>query len=456
MKQSTVTDMTVGSPLGHLVRFTIPLLIGNLFQQVYNLVDSLVVGNYVGAGALAAVGTCGSLNFLFFSLTSGLAIGMGILAAQAFGARDEKLLRETISSAAWILVLSSLFVTVIGCFAARPLLKLLQVPDSVLDDAQTYLVVTTLGTLAVAFYNGVSAILRALGDSKTPLYFLILASIVNVVLDLLFVLKFHWDVFGVGMATILSQIASCVGSLIYAFLKVPYFRMSREEWKPQKRVVLRSLKIGIPMALQNSIISISTMVLQGVVNSFGEDIMAAYTVIGRVEQLVQQPYSSLGTALTSYAGQNVGACKLRRVRQGFQVSVYMALIFSLALLPVCFFFGNGIIGLFVKDADVIQIGARGLMIDSLFYFSLGMIYVPRSLLNGCGDSAFAMINGTTEVICRILFSQLLTRIAVVGYWGIFITNGLTWTVTALVCIHRYRFGSWRKLDSSGDTETVPA
>lgn len=442
------TDMTRGSVFRHVLMFTFPLLIGNLFQQFYNLVDSLVVGNFVGANALAAVGTCGSLNYLIFALSSGLSVGLGVMAAQAFGARNTRNIRRIVAGGIYILGGAGLIVSVLGYALAQSLLRLLRAPETILPDAVTYLRLICLGTVPVALYNGIASILRAMGDSKTSLYFLIAASLINVVLDLVFVLGLGLGVFGVGLATLISQIASFVISLVYALTRVSVFRLRKEELRFDGAIVKRALILGIPVAAQSSIISVSTMVLQGVVNGFGETVMAAYTVVDRVEQIVQQPYTSLGTALTTFAGQNVGAQRLDRVKQGFRVSVYLALGFSLVLLPIAYVFGPQIIGVFVKEPEVIAIGARALKINSLFYFALGMIYVPRSLLNGCGDSAFAMINGLTEVICRIVYSNVFTRIPMIGCWGIWITTGFTWGTTALVCLHRYFRGGWRRMFDS--------
>lgn len=442
------TDMTRGSVFRHVLMFTFPLLIGNLFQQFYNLVDSLVVGNFVGANALAAVGTCGSLNYLIFALSSGLSVGLGVMAAQAFGARNTRDIRRIVAGGIYILGGAGLIVSVLGYALAQSLLRLLRAPETILPDAVTYLRLICLGTVPVALYNGIASILRAMGDSKTSLYFLIAASLINVVLDLVFVLGLGLGVFGVGLATLISQIASFVISLVYALTRVSVFRLRKEELRFDGAIVKRALILGIPVAAQSSIISVSTMVLQGVVNGFGETVMAAYTVVDRVEQIVQQPYTSLGTALTTFAGQNVGAQRLDRVKQGFRVSVYLALGFSLVLLPIAYVFGPQIIGVFVKEPEVIAIGARALKINSLFYFALGMIYVPRSLLNGCGDSAFAMINGVTEVICRIVYSNVFTRIPMIGCWGIWITTGFTWGTTALVCLHRYFRGGWRRMFDS--------
>ena len=260
--KSNITDMTFGSPSKHILIFAVPLLIGNLFQQLYNMVDALIVGNFVGANALASVGTCGSVSFLFFSLSSGLALGIGIIVAQYFGAKNEEKVRHTIGNSFYVLIAASLVVSLIGIFFSPFIMTLLQCPDIIRADAITYLRTSAFGIIFIALYNGVAAILRALGDSKTPLYFLILSSIVNVVLDLVFVLCFDWAVFGVAFATVVSQAVSAIASLIYAFKKVPYFNLSKAELTPHKTIIINSFKLGVPISLQNSLIAISCIVLQ--------------------------------------------------------------------------------------------------------------------------------------------------------------------------------------------------
>lgn len=444
MKKINMTDMTTGSPARHILTFALPLLLGNLFQQLYNMVDSVVVGNYVGKNALAAVGTCGSMSFLFFSLSSGLAIGIGIIVSQFYGAKDEQQVRNTIANSIYVLVTAALAVSVLGILLCPALLRLLQTPEHIMEDATLYLRTTCAGIIAIALYNGVAAVLRALGDSRTPLYFLILSSVVNVILDLVFVIYCDMGVFGVALATIISQAVSAVTCLLYAYHKVPYFRLTREELRPHKAIILKSFRLGIPMALQSSMIAISCMVLQGVVNSFGDTVMAAFTITSRVEQIIQQPFNSLGTAMTTYAGQNMGAGKPDRVRKGLRQATLMILAFCLLMVPIFFLLGPQIVRIFVKEQDVIEMGYRALRITSLFYFGLGMIYVPRGLLNGCGDTAFSMINGITEVACRIGYSQILLRIPILGYWSVWITTGLTWITVATVCMIRYLSGKWRQ------------
>ncbi|MCH5293333.1 MAG: MATE family efflux transporter [Treponema sp.] len=445
MRKSNITDMTVGSPTRHILLFAMPLLIGNVFQQLYNMVDSVIVGNYVGANALAAVGTCGSMNFFCFSLSAGLSIGIGIVVSQFFGAKNERMVRLTIGNAVFILTVASVIVSVLGFAVCPHVLRLLNCPENILPDSVIYMRTTVCGIIFVAYYNGVASILRALGDSKSPLYFLILSSVVNLALDLVFVLCFGWAVFGVALATCISQAVSAVASAVYAYRRIDYFRLTKSEIHPDGKIIKSSLKIGIPVALQNCMISISMMVLQGVVNTFGEVVMASYTIVMRVEQLVQQPYSSIGAAITNFSGQNLGAGRPERVRQGFLRGTLIVLAFSIAVLPVFWLLGDKIIGVFVRgETEVIAIGSKALRITSVCYFMLGMIYVPRAVLNGCGDSGFAVINGVMEVVGRIGFAPILTRIPSLGFWGIWVTTGITWTITAASCVLRYKTGIWRR------------
>lgn len=443
MKDKHITDMTKGSPTALILRFALPLLFGNVFQQLYTMVDSMIVGNYVGADALAAVGTCGSTSFLFFSLSSGLSIGLSILVSQFFGANNEKQLRATIGNAVYVLLSSSFLVMLLSYLLAPNIFHLLQVPDRIFNDTITYMRTSCFGIVFVAIYNGVAGVLRALGDSKTPLYFLILSSFVNIGLDFFFVLGLHLEVLGVALATIIAQVISAVTCTLYAYNKVSYFRLSREQMKIQPTIIVRSFSLGVPIAMQNSMIAVSCMALQGVVNSYGTTVMAAYTVTGRVEQIVQQGYGALAAALTTYAGQNHGAGRSDRVRLGFRRSTWMAFIFSMILLPIFYLLGESITGIFVKDApDVIEMGAKALRITSVAYFALGMIYVPRAVLNGCGDAGFALLNGISEVLCRIGYSMIFIRVPGLGHWSIWVTTIATWATTAVVCILRYLRGKW--------------
>lgn len=435
--------MTQGNPMKLLLLFTLPMLVGNLFQQLYNMVDSMVIGKCVNANALAAVGCTGSWNYFFFSMSLGMSIGVGVVVAQFVGARDEKNVQRTIVNGLYVLTGISLFMSFLGIVLARPILVLMQTPAVILDDAVVYMQVTSAGLLAVSIFNGASSILRALGDAKTPLIFLAVASVINIGLDLLFVMAFHWSVFGVGLATILAQMIAAIGSFVYAFRRVPEFRIPKEMLHPHRDTMLRCIRIGMPVALQNSMIALSCIALQVVINGFEEVVVAANTALIRLETLVQQPFASLGAALVTYTGQNMGAGDEERVKKGFRASVVLCAAFSLLILPIGFFGAKWFIGLFVNEPEVIAMGVLALRIDVFFYFGLGMIHASRNVLNGTGDASAAMINGIVEVVGRVGFAKPLTMIPAIGVSGIWYTTGITWTLTALFSTGRYLTGKWK-------------
>ncbi len=434
--------MTDGSPAKLLIKFTIPMLIGNLFQQFYNMVDSIVVGRFVGSNALAAVGATGSLNFLFFAMSFGISAGVGVVVSQYFGAERMDMVEKSIINGMYLLAAVSALMGVIGIASARWVLAALDTPEIILDDAVVYMRVSCAGILAIAAYNGVASVLRALGDSKTPLYFMVVACFINIGLDLLFVIEFEWSVFGVALATVIAQMVAAVGAFSYALYKIPYFHIKKENRPLRQDIISRCFTLGLPIALQNALIAFSCIFLQKVVNGFGESVVAANTALGRIEQLVQQPYNSLGAAITTYTGQNIGAGKIDRVKQGYKAAFWSVVVFSIVMAVPCQLFGEQIVGIFVTEPEVVEIGAKGLSITSLFYFFLGMIYVARSVLNGAGDAAFAMINGLMEVAGRVGFAVPLTKIPFIGVWGIFFTTGFTWALTGIVSMARYHKGKW--------------
>ncbi len=442
MEKKAVYSMTDGSPAKLLIKFTIPMLIGNLFQQFYNMVDSIVVGRFVGSNALAAVGATGSLNFLFFAMSFGISAGVGVVVSQYFGAERMDMVEKSIINGMYLLAAVSALMGVIGIASARWVLAALDTPEIILDDAVVYMRVSCAGILAIAAYNGVASVLRALGDSKTPLYFMVVACFINIGLDLLFVIEFEWSVFGVALATVIAQMVAAVGAFSYALYKIPYFHIKKENRPLRQDIISRCFTLGLPIALQNALIAFSCIFLQKVVNGFGESVVAANTALGRIEQLVQQPYNSLGAAITTYTGQNIGAGKIDRVKQGYKAAFWSVVVFSIVMAVPCQLFGEQIVGIFVTEPEVVEIGAKGLSITSLFYFFLGMIYVARSVLNGAGDAAFAMINGLMEVAGRVGFAVPLTKIPFIGVWGIFFTTGFTWALTGIVSMARYHKGKW--------------
>lgn len=442
-KLSYVNDMTHGSEMRILIRFMLPLLLGNLFQQLYNMVDSVIVGKYIGANALGAVGAVGSIHFLFFSLCMGLGSGISVQAAQFFGAGNQEYVKKTIGNSIHVTAVTGILMSACGVLLAEPLLKWMNTPPENLQDALVYMRILCGTTVIMAGYNTVSGILRALGDARTPLYFLISSSVINVGLDLLFVVKFHWGVAGAAWATVTAQLFALCGTVCFSAARNPYFHLGREQIVVDWMIIKKTMNMGIPLAAQNAMLSVSGVVLQSVVNSFGTITMAAYTAYGRVEQLVTQPFGALGVAISTFAGQNVGAGNYKRVKKGCRNSVYLVFIFSALLFISIILSGESIIALFVSDQEVIYTGAKGLRITSAVYAVLGMIYIFRAVLNGAGDAMFSMLNGMIEVAARIGFAFILTSIPGIGLWGIWYTNGITWFLAAVVCIIRYRGGKWR-------------
>jgi putative MATE family efflux protein len=443
MSAKYVQDMTEGNEVSLLVKFSMPMLIGNVFQQFYNMVDSIVVGKYVGANALAAVGATGSINFLFFSVCLGLSIGMGIIISQYFGAKKESQVKRAIVNSFYVIAVAGIIMSMLSAVFAGPILQVMKTPPEILQDASAYLRIVSGGMIAVAAYNAIAAILRALGDSRTPLIFLIVASGVNVVLDLVFVLNFGLGVAGTAYATIISQAIAALGCVIFAFLKNPYFKFKAEHKEINWPIINKCIRIGIPVAAQNSMIALSLVALQRVVNSFGEIAVAAYTATNRIEQLIQQPFNSLGAAMSTFAGQNMGAKRLDRVKRGYHKSILIVAGFSIAALLAAQFGGRAIMEVFVKDEAVIALGAKGIRITSAMYFFLGMIYITRGLLNGTGDAFYAMINGIVEVVGRVGFSGALAMIPSFGVFSVWSTTGLTWFITAAASVFRYRQGKWQ-------------
>ena len=419
--------MTQGSELKHILMFTLPLLAGNLFQQFYNIVDSVIVGRYLGHEALAAVGATGSITFLFYTLCNGLSAGAGILIAQSFGAGRHDDVKRFIANSAYALGFVGLGLTIISVAFAHLLLQMLDTPQNILANAADYMRTACAGTIAVAGYNWINSVLRALGDSKTPLYFLNVASILNVRFCLL-----------------IAQGVSAVGSILFAVKKNEYFRLKREHLRLRREQFVRCMKTGTPIALQNALVSVSMISLQKTANSFGDIVVAAYTATMRVEQLIQQPFNSLGTALSTFAGQNVGAAKPDRVVKGYHRSMLISTAFGLLMLGVFAFTSRYIVGFFVTEEQVIDIGAKALLLSACFYVPLGFIHTTRGLLNGAGDVGFAFLNGLAEVVGRIGFAAILVNIPGVGMWAVWTTTCLTWVLTAVMCLIRYKGGKWRK------------
>lgn len=439
-----VQDMTAGSPSKLLVSFSLPILAGSLIQQLYTMTDSIIVGRFVGADALAAIGACGSLTYLFFSLFFGLSAGIGIIIARYFGAGKDEQVQKGIANSVFLLLGAAILLTVTGICFARPILLYLGTPSDILKDAVAYFQITSAGILGVAFYNGISSILRALGDSKTPLIFLVIASLLNVGLDLLFVLVFHLGVAGTALATSLAQFVSACTCLIFALHTNPFFRLKKEQFRPDKILLGQMTHIGLPLALQDALIAISCVALQTVINSFGTAIVAAFTATNRIETMLGQIYLTMNTALSSYTAQNLGAGKVSRVREGTRFCVWITAAFSLCMVVLMHLFGSAFMTLFVDDTSVIQTGAFALALTSWFFIAWGLLYIFRGVLNGAGNAAFAYISGILEVVGRVGSAVLLTSLPLIGQWGIWLSEGITWILVACAGIICYLHGTWAR------------
>lgn len=435
-------DMTKGSPFKLLLSFSIPLLIGSLFQQFYTMADSIIAGKFVGADALASIGACSSVIYLLFSLFLGLSAGIGIVISQYFGAGDGSTVRKGIACSVYILLAASILLTLIGLTLARPILTFLGTPEEIMQDAAVYFQITSGGIVAVAFYNGISSILRALGDSRTPLIFLALAALLNVGLDLLFVTVFHMGVAGAALATAIAQFSSACACLVFSLKTNPYFHIKKEEFRPDTGLIRRMMHIGLPLALQNAMIAFSCVMLQSVINSFGTMIMAVFTATNRIENLVNQIYIAANTALSNYTAQNLGAGNTDRVRAGTRCCIQITVGFSLLMVLVMYLCGHMFMGWFVTDRQVIETGAQALKLISLFFVFWGLLYVFRGILNGAGNAGFALVSGILEVVGRMGCAFLLTSIPFIGQWGIWLAEGLTWILVSAAGAICYFRGKW--------------
>lgn len=437
--------MTAGKPAGLLVSFAIPILVGNVFQGLYNIVDSVIVGRFLGADALAAVGVCGSPYGVFVSLNMGLSTGIGIVISQLFGAKREAQIKTVVINAFILILTTALLIAGAGFFLTPGILRLLGTPELIMDRAMIYMRTIFVSTLGMAVYNCIAGILRALGDSRTPLLFLIFSSILNIALDTLLVAVIPLDVFGAAFATLLSQFISAIVSFWYARRKYDCFSFGRRDFSPDWQVLKKLLKTGLPIGLQSSTISFSAMVLQGFVNSFGETVIAANTVVNKFDNLINMPLSSFSMALSTYTGQNIGAGKTERVKAGYRVAwgaaaVYSALVFAAGHLWCVDFVEFFVTG----SPEVCRYGVSGIRILSCGVLALSAIYINRSVLNGAGDVTFALFNGVVEIFGRVGFVWLYTSVLAIGAQGLWLTAISNWLLTGSVCLIRYLSGAWKK------------
>lgn len=426
MASNTTKDMTSGSTMKLILGFAVPLLMGMLFQQVYSLVDTIIVGRFLGVSALAAVGATGSINFLIIGFCQGICNGFALPVAQRFGAKDYDGLRKYVGNSAVLSIIFGGAITLITVIACRPILELMQTPADIIDMSYHYIVVIFAGIPAIILYNILSAYLRSLGDSITPVIFLVLSAGLNIGLDLLFIVTFHWGVFGAAFATVLSQAVSGILCLILIIKKFDILHLAHDDWRLDWRYSKYLLIMGLPMGLQYSITAIGSVILQASVNTLGSAAVASMTAGSKISMFVMCPFDALGSTMATFGGQNVGAGRLDRLGRGLRSAVILGAIYSALILVVLIFFGRGLILLFVSanEAAVIAQAKQFLVTNAAFYLMLALVNIVRFLIQGMGFSGFAVFAGVFEMIARALVG--LVFVPIFGFTAACFASPLAW------------------------------
>lgn len=439
-----VYDMTKGNPLKLILSFSVPMLIGNVFQQVYNFVDAAVVGRFVGAQSLAAVGSTSTLLSVMVCLMMGLTSGAGIIISQCFGSRNYDEMRKTVTGLVYIVVFLSVVTSAAGIIFAKPILSLLNTPDNVIDDAVKYISIIFAFTIGTALYNASGAILRSLGDSRTPLYALILSSVINVGLDLLFVVVFNMEVAGAAVATVIAQIVSAVFCIVHIVRYREQLNLEGITYKTTSLAIKRIFQTGLPAALESCLISLGTMSVQRLVNSFGDMTMAAYTAAVKIDSVAIAPIVSIGMSLSVFSGQNMGAGNIERIRKGLYQTLLSLIFICIVLAAGIVIFRNQLLGLFLdsqKAAEAISIGSKYLTIVCVAYIVAAVMRTYLNVLRGAGDVNTSAVAGVLELSGRIVFAYILVNYF--GSTGIWIATPLAWAMGASVPVIRYYSGRWK-------------
>lgn len=435
-------DLTIGKEWRLIWKFAVPMLIGNVFQQLYQVADSVIVGNVLGKSALAAVGATFPIIFALIALIIGLGSGFGIVISQYFGAKQIDKVKLTISTMFIALGILSIAMSIIGIALTGPILQLLKLPAELMPQASTYLIIYLTGTILMFGFNGTSAVLRGLGDSKTPLIFLIISTMANIGLDLLFVVVFKWGIAGAAWATVLSQTGAFVTAIIYLNRSHTVLNFKFSEFEFDKKIFMQGVKIGIPTGLQQTFVAFGMMAIMGIVNGFGTDVIAAYSVGFRIDSFASLPAMALSAALATFTGQNLGAGQDERVKKGLISTLIMATIFSVILVSTIILLRQQIVGLFNKDAEVIRIGSEYLTIVNLFYFFFILMFIFHGLLRGAGATLVPMFLSVLSLwLIRVPLAAVLSK-----HWGetgIWWSVPIAWTAGMIGSIIYYLSGKWK-------------
>jgi putative MATE family efflux protein len=454
-RSERIRNMTTGSPTRLIFSFALPLMLGNVFQQLYAVVDTAVVGQFIGVQALAALGAAEWLNWLVLSVMQGLAQGFSILMAQHFGAKDYRKLSRVIGASASLCVFAALFMLSASQLLALPVLQLLNTPDTIIQDSLLYLRIIFSGIPIITAYNLLACTLRALGDSKTPLYAVTVSTVVNILLDLLFVVVFHWGIAGAAAATLIAQLISS----IYCWInlrRIAILELHPADFRLSRALSSALLRLGLPVALQNAIIAVGGMVVQSVINRFGMLFIAGFTATNKLYGLLEIAATSYGYAITSFVGQNLGGGLIKRIKAGMRSAAVIALLTSALIAAVMLLFGRGILSLFISgSADTVQasmdIAYRYLSIMSVCLPILYMLHIYRSALMGLGNTVVPMISGFAEMIMRIGIALLLPL--AIGQDGIYYAEIGAWTGAALLLVSAY-FLQMKRISTASLTKST--
>jgi len=435
-------DLTKGIVHKQILKFALPLLVGNIFQQLYNIIDSVIVGNFIGKQALAAVGASFPIIFLLVSLVLGIATGSTIVIAQYFGAKKFENVQKTVDTLIIVLFFASLIISTAGIIFSKQIFILMQLPLELLPDATAYLNIYMLGFIIFFGFQGFSAVLRGIGDSKTPVYFLILATLLNVALDLIFIINLKLGVKGVAYATIISQLIAYIGIIIYVNKHNKYIKLRFFKLKFDKYIFKQSMRIGTPAGIQTSFVALGMMALLSIVNKFGTTVIAGYSIATKVDALATLPAMNFSMALATFTGQNIGANKLYRVKKGLLSTFIMTSIISGTISLIIIFFGRNILSLFSPDLSVINIGNEYLIIVSSFYLIFTTMFVVNGIMRGAGDTLIPMFITLFALwFVRIPMAVFLSKkFAETGIWW---SIPIAWTTGLILSFTYYKIGKWK-------------
>ena len=439
MAKGATKDMTEGPPLKLILGFFIPMLFGLLFQQLYNMADTIIVGKFLGVKALAAVGSTGSINFMIIGFCLGVCSGFAIPVAQKFGEKNMKALRRFVANSGWLAAIFAVVMTFAVCIFCRDILVLMQTPEDIIEGAYSYIFVIFLGIPATYLYNLLSCTIRSLGDSTTPLIFLVFSSVVNVLLDLFTILVLDMGVAGAGWATITAQAVSGILCLIYMRRKFTILKMDEEEWKPDRHYMKILCNMGIPMGLQYSITAIGSVILQTSVNSLGSMAVASVTAGSKISMFFCCPFDALGSTMATYGGQNVGARKLDRIDKGLKAGTLIGCIYAVAAFAVLLFMGQWVALMFVDpgETEILKNTQLFLIANSLFFIPLLGVNVVRFMIQGLGYPRLAILAGVCEMAARSFVGFCL--VPRFGYLAVCIANPVAWIAADLFLIPAYRY-----------------